>query len=127
MFLNIAAFSVYIIVIRTNVIKVFFPEVDPMMVSKKTMILTAILLTIICIVGLTLKSYIQYVLDFTGGVFGSAILFFIPTFEVYSARKQVFRRGEVKNYIEKLPLVLMFLGGIFMSFNLYQVINKLVS
>lgn len=70
-----------------------------MKVSKNTLILTAILLVIICIVGLTLKDYIQYVLDFTGGVFGSAILFFIPTFEVYSARKQVFRTGDVKNYI----------------------------
>jgi hypothetical protein len=77
-FLNIAAFSVYIIVIRTNLLKVFFPEVNPMRVSKKTLILTVLLLVIICIVGLTLKEYIQYVLDFTGGVFGSVILFFFP-------------------------------------------------
>lgn len=77
-FLNIAAFSVYIIVIRTNILKVFFPEVDPMKISRKTMTLTVVLLIIICIVGLTLKHYIQYVLDFTGGVFGSVILFFVP-------------------------------------------------
>jgi hypothetical protein len=77
-FLNIAAFSVYIIVIRTNILKVFFPETNPMKVSKSTMLLTAGLLVIICIVGLTLKHYIQYVLDFTGGVFGSVILFFFP-------------------------------------------------
>lgn len=99
MFLNIAAFSVYTIVIRTNVLKVFFPEVDPMKVSKKTITLTVGLLVIICIVGLTLQEYIQYVLDFTGGVFGSMILFFLPCMEVYSARKRVFRAGDVKNYI----------------------------
>jgi hypothetical protein len=126
-FLNIAAFSVYIIVIRTNILKVFFPEVNPMKMSKKTMILTAVLLVIICIVGLTLKHYIQYVLDFTGGVFGSMILFFLPCFEVYQARKQVWRKGETKNYIEKLPIVIMVLGGIFMTFNLYEVIKKLAS
>jgi hypothetical protein len=98
-FLNIAAFSVYTIVIRTNVLKVFFPEVDPMKVSKKTITLTIGLLVIICIVGLTLQEYIQYVLDFTGGVFGSMILFFLPCMEVYSSRKRVFRTGDVKNYI----------------------------
>jgi hypothetical protein len=98
-----------------------------MKVSNKTMILTVLLLIIISIVGLTLKHYIQYVLDFTGGVFGSVILFFVPCLEVYSARKQVWRKGEVKNYIEKLPIVIMVLGGLFMSFNLFQVIKNLIA
>ena len=92
-FLNIAPFSVYIIVIRTNLLKVFFPDVDPMKVSRKTITLTVGMLVMICVVGLTLKDYIQYVLDFTGGVFGSMILFFLPCIEVYQARKQVWRRG----------------------------------
>ena len=92
-FLNIAPFSVYIIVIRTNLLKVFFPDVDPMKVSRKTITLTVGMLVMICVVGLTLKDYIQYVLDFTGGVFGSIILFFLPCIEVYQARKQVWRRG----------------------------------
>ena len=92
-FLNIAAFSVYIIVIRTNILKVFFPAVNPMKVSRTTIGLTVGLLVIICIVGLTLKDYIQYVLDFTGGVFGSMILFFLPCLEVYQARKRVWRQG----------------------------------
>lgn len=64
-----------------------------MKVSKKTLLLTVLLLVIICIVGLTLKHQIQYVLDFTGGVFGSVILFFFPCLEVYQARKQVWRKG----------------------------------
>lgn len=86
-FLNIAAFSVYIIVIRTNLLKVMFPQESPMRVSKTTMLMTAGLLVVICIVGLTLKHYIQYVLDFTGGVFGTVILFFFPCLEVYKSRK----------------------------------------
>ena len=70
-----------------------------MKVSKKTISLTIVLLTIICIVGLTLQEYIQYVLDFTGGVFGSIILFFLPCLEVYSSRKRVYRNGDRKNYL----------------------------
>ena len=49
-----------------------------MKLNKTTILLTGFLLLIICVVGLTLKNYIQYVLDFTGGVFGSVILFFFP-------------------------------------------------
>lgn len=64
-----------------------------MKLNKTTILLTAFLLLIICVVGLTLKHYIQYVLDFTGGVFGSVILFFLPCLEVYKARKQVWRKG----------------------------------
>jgi hypothetical protein len=64
-----------------------------MKVSRKTITLTVGMLVVICIVGLTLKDYIQYVLDFTGGVFGSMILFFFPCIEVYQARKQVWRQG----------------------------------
>lgn len=31
----------------------------------------------------------------------------------------VYREGEVKNYMEKFPLVIMILGGLFMGFNLF--------
>ncbi len=51
--------------------------------------MTVILLGVILIVSVELQKYIQYVLDFTGGIFGSVILFFIPAIEVYKARKMV--------------------------------------
>ena len=34
-FLNIAAFSVYIIVIRSNILKMFNPSIDPQKLSSK--------------------------------------------------------------------------------------------
>jgi hypothetical protein len=46
--------------------------------SKITLFSTLILLTVILAVSLLLQEYIQYVLDFTGGIFGTMILFMIP-------------------------------------------------
>ncbi len=80
MFLNVAAFSVYIIVIRTNILKVIKPEINPMEKSKETIIYTAILLAIILAASVLLENKIQVVFNFTGGIFGSFVLFFIPAF-----------------------------------------------
>lgn len=64
-----------------------------MKISKQTILTTILLLATILAVSVLLEDYIQYVLDFTGGIFGSVILFFIPACEVYSARKRVHKQG----------------------------------
>lgn len=78
MFLNVAAFSVYIIVIRTNVLAILKPEIDANELSKTTAIFSGGLLGIILVVSYTLRNYIQVALSFTGGIFGCIILFFLP-------------------------------------------------
>jgi hypothetical protein len=52
------------------------------------------------IIGLSwiLQSKIQTVLDVTGGILGIFILFFIPTIEVYKARKVVHLQGDTKKW-----------------------------
>lgn len=89
--------------------------------------MTISLLSFILLISVLLQEYIQYVLDFTGGIFGTVILFFIPALEVYKARKKVHTNGEVKNYMERLPLIIIGLGIVFMLFNLFGVIYKLAN
>ena len=72
--------------------------------------------------SLLLREQIQIVLDFTGGIFGIFILFFIPAAEVYKARKLIHREGNPQNYIPWLPIVVSILGLVFMGFNLYHII-----
>jgi len=86
-FLNVAAFSVYIIVIRNNVLAILKPTVDANKISKTTVAFSGGLLAIILVVSYALKDNIQVALSFTGGIFGCIILFFLPCLEVYKARK----------------------------------------
>jgi len=51
-FLNIAAFSVYVIVVRTNILKIMKPEINPMKPSKITLITTLLLLALILTISL---------------------------------------------------------------------------
>lgn len=77
-FLNVAAFSVYIIVIRTNFFGIIWPSIDPNKVSKRTMIFSGLLLGVILVISFVLKNQIQVALSFTGGIFGCIILFILP-------------------------------------------------
>ena len=79
MFLNVAAFSIYIIIIRTNVLSIFKPEIDPTKLSKTTAIFSGSLLAVILVVGYLLRDDIQVALSFTGGIFGCILLFVMPS------------------------------------------------
>lgn len=84
-FLNVAAMPVYIIVIRGNILKILKPQIDSKVVSstrivilETTLIATLIILAVILVISFFAQNFIQIVLDFTGGIFGVAILFIIP-------------------------------------------------
>ena len=119
MFLNVAAFSVYIIVIRTNLFKLFSPQDDPNLISKKTLTTSGSLLLTILAVSFALKDQIQVALSFTGGIFGCLILFFLPCLEVYKARKLFPAKKSFLNSYVWMPLGIMAFGSICTVFNLY--------
>lgn len=123
MFLNVAAFSVYIIIIRTSLMKICLPASDPNKMSKQTISFTVVLITVIVAVAYSMAGQIEVAIGFTGGIFGSLILFFLPCLEVYQARKKM--KLERKNYVEWLPVAVMVVGLILTGFNLYQLILKL--
>ena len=77
-FLNIAAFSVYIIVIRKNIMAIFKPEINAERLSKTTAIISSIILAVVLVISFALREYIQTALNFTGGILGCFILFFVP-------------------------------------------------
>ena len=79
MFLNVTAFSVYIIVIRKNVLALAKPGVDSDKVSKTTVAITVLLLGLVLIISYFLRNDIQVVLGFTGGLLGAFILFIMPS------------------------------------------------
>lgn len=78
-FLNVAAFSVYIIIIRTNIMSMFLPQINPRTLSKQTALVSAVLLLIILTASYFLKDRIQVAISFTSGIFGGLILFYLPT------------------------------------------------
>lgn len=77
-FLNVAAFSVYIIVIRKNILALAKPTLDSDKVSNTTVLITAVLLGLLLVISFLLKNDIQVVLDFTGGIFGTFNLLIMP-------------------------------------------------
>ena len=56
LFLNVTAFSVYIIVIRENVFKIFLPSIEPNKVSKATLTFSLALLGVILLVSFVLRN-----------------------------------------------------------------------
>lgn len=84
--LNIAAFSVYIIVIRRNLMAIIKPELNPDRFSRYTAFMTSIILGSVLIISFALREYIQVALNFTGGILGCLILFFLPAMEIIKAR-----------------------------------------
>lgn len=77
-FLNVAAFSVYIIVIRRNVLHMIDRNINPNKLSKSTAAASIIILAIIIALSWAFQNNIQVVLNFTGGIFGIFILFLMP-------------------------------------------------
>ena len=129
MFLNVAAFSVYIIVIRKNVLALAKPGVDSDRVSKSTVAITVLLLGLVLIISYFLRNDIQIVLDFTGGILGSFILFIMPSLEVYKARQLATGEGEKQKKLGAarwMPLVVIGVGVAAIVFNLYQTISNLL-
>ena len=53
---------------------------------ETTLITTVILLSLVLVVSLVAQNYIQYVLDFTGGICGILVLIILPSFMVARAR-----------------------------------------
>ena len=76
--------------------------------------------------SLLLKKEIQIVLDFTGGIFGIVILFFMPAAEAYRARELIHREGNPRNYVSWLPKLIGMVGLAFLVFNMYNIIAKLI-
>lgn len=84
-FLNVAAFSVYIIVIRRNVLHMIDRNINPNKLSSKNILnlestaaASIIILAIIIALSWAFQNNIQVVLNFTGGIFGIFILFLMP-------------------------------------------------
>jgi amino acid permease len=125
-FLNVAAFSIYIIVIRKNVLAIIRPQMDSDKISKTTVLTTAILLIVILIISFVLKNQIQTALNFTGGIFGCLILFIMPSLVVYKARKLFPTPKSFLNSYVWMPLAVVAIGVASLTFNLYQTISNLV-
>lgn len=126
-FLNVAAFSVYIIVIRKNILALAKPSMDSDKVSKTTILITAILLALLLVISFLLKNDIQVVLDFTGGILGTFNLLIMPCLEIYKARKLSPPKQSFLNSYVWMPLVIIVLGVAAMGYNLYQTISSLTS
>ncbi len=125
-FLNIAAFSVYIIVVRANILKLAGSKVNPKILNKTTALTTLILLSFVLLISYLLQNEIQYVLDFTGGIFGAIIMFMLPCMEVLRSRKRQEKPGKINNYFKRLPYLVMLIGALTTGFNLYELVKKLV-
>lgn len=121
-----AAFSVYIIVIRKNVLVLARPELDSDKVSKTTILVTGILLALLLVISYLLKNDIQVVLDFTGGILGSFNLLIMPSMEVYKARKLFPPKKSWLNSYVWFPLFFVVLGVAAIVYNLYRTISGLV-
>ena len=65
---------------------IFKPEINSERLSKTTAIISSIILAVILVISFALRDYIQYALNFTGGILGCSILFFIPPLEAIKAR-----------------------------------------
>jgi hypothetical protein len=85
-FLNVAAFPVYIIVIRRNILSIIKPSVNSDRLCKTTIFMSSAILAAILIISFALREYIQTALNFTGGIFGCLILFILPSLEILKAR-----------------------------------------
>ena len=127
LFLNVTAFSVYIIVIRENVFGIFFPAINPNKVSKSTLTFSISLLAIILLVSFLARNQIQTALSFTAGIFGSSILFVMPCMEVYRARKLFAPEKSWLGSYTWMPLFLIGVGVAVMAFQLEQIISNLLN
>ena len=125
-FLNIAAFSVYIIVIRKNLMAILKPDLNAERLSKTTAIITSILLAVVLVISFALRDYIQVALNFTGGIFGCSILFFVPSLEIIKARSLFPKQPSFLSSKVWLPYLMMVIGGVSLCYNLYQTIHSLV-
>jgi hypothetical protein len=125
-FLNIAAFSVYIIVIRRNFLAIVRPEINPDRLSRTTAFTTSLILTIVLVISFALREYIQVALNFTGGILGCLILFFLPAMEIIKARSLFPPKPSFLNSYVWFPYFMIVLGALSMGFNLYQTIYQLV-
>jgi len=121
--LNIAAFSVYIIVIRRNLMAIIKPEINPDRFSRFTAFFTSIILATVLIISFALREYIQVALNFTGGILGCLILFFLPAMEIIKARSLFPPKESFLNSYVWFPYFMIVLGGASMVFNLYQTIS----
>ena len=125
-FLNVAAFSVYIIVIRRNFRAMAAPKTNPDRFSKTTAIVTTGILGVVLVVSFALRDYIQVALNFTGGILGCLILFFLPALEVIKARSLFPPRKSFLNSYVWMPYAVIVIGAVSMAFNLYQTIQQLL-
>jgi len=85
-FLNVAAFPVYIIVIRRNILSIVRPTINSDRLCKSTIFMSSAILGAVLVISFALREYIQIALNFTGGIFGCLILFLLPSLEVLRAR-----------------------------------------
>lgn len=90
------------------------------------------MLSVVLIVSLAAQNYIQYVLDFTGGICGILVLIILPSFMVARARvktpnlsKEQSYEAFVSNKYVPYTLILIAIG--FLIYTLVEVITKLIS
>ena len=125
-FLSIAIFPVYIILVRRNIVGICWPSVDPDKISKLTAFLSLVILGIVFVISFVLRNSIQTAFNITAGVFGCCFLFFIPSMEVIKARA-LFPRPSLLNSYVWTPYVMFGIGFASMCFNLYHIIDNLIS
>jgi hypothetical protein len=125
-FLNIAAFSVYIIVIRRNFLAIVRPLANPDHLSRTTVFTTSMILAIVLIISFAMRDYIQVALNFTGGILGCLIMFVLPSMEVLKARALFPIKKSFLNTYVWVPYSMIVLGILSMGFNLYQTISGLL-
>lgn len=82
--------------------------------------------------SLAAQNYIQYVLDFTGGICGILVLIILPSFMVARARVKTPMLSKEQSYESMVsnkyvPYVFMMVALCFLIYTLVEVITKLIS
>lgn len=101
------------------------PDLNPDSLSRTTVFISSVILAVVLIISFALRDYIQTALNFTGGILGCCILFFIPSMEVLKARSLFPVKKSFFNSAVWMPYAIIAIGFVSMGFNLYQTIISL--
>ncbi|CAD8203122.1 unnamed protein product [Paramecium octaurelia] len=134
MFLNIAALPVLTITIRKNLMKLVVPHLvpkDSLKITLPSAIFTLLIVVPCASLAVLLKDNIEIIVGLTGGVCGVFILLTIPAALVLQGRKKHAVKYEDNPYISKFQhpfwiWALIVLGCVFVPYNLYMQIKKII-
>ena len=82
------------------------------------MVTSLLILAFILAMSLLLKDQIQIVLDFTGGICATLVLFFVATAEIIGSRKLLQRDSPTKKF-PGIPKLFYIVGIVFLGFSIY--------